>query len=160
MISGLLSTQNTKHNIISKDHKKVSANESLQIHIYYAHPIGTYYTAIENKDLAFLKNKGIITNPRDLNIGSDMFCYLKVVKRNDMVYYRGQTIGVVLEILSALAFGKKVYSIETRKSISKREKDLFVQILNSSIHRESDIYQFKYYFPDDFNNFIKLIGVE
>ena len=84
-------------------------NNGKQTIIYYSHSMQYYDTDTERKDVAFLsklKNSTVI-NPNGMDLqGYDkrsMIPYLITVKRSDAVWYRGSTIGVIAECLTALS---------------------------------------------------------
>ncbi len=160
MISESVMTQKSRHYNITNKHKKITIITNSNNRIYYAHPIQTYNTAIESSDLRFLNGKGKLTNPRSLDIGSDMFSYVRIVKDHDCVWFRGNSIGVVLEVLSALAFRKNVYSLETKKAITEQQITVMVEIFNSFYYKDNDIRRFKAMFPEYYSNFKKLTGDE
>ena len=91
--------------------------------IYYAHSIKYYFSKKEEEDVRYLyKLKCIIINPSDLVFDTEgMTPYLLKVKECDAVYFRGETIGVILEVLTALVQDKKVFSLESKKFISEEK---------------------------------------
>jgi len=125
--------------------------------IYYAHPIDLYFSEIETKDLMFLSQKGVITNPRDIKF-PNMINYIYLVKEHDMVYYRGKTWGVAFEVLSALTFKIPVYSLDIKGTLSKNRYKELVRIFKNSPYYEEDILSFKTEFPDFYHNFLKIIN--
>ena len=50
-----------------------------------------------------------------------MMPYLLKVKECDAIYFRGESIGVILEVLTALVQDKKVFSLESKKLISEEK---------------------------------------
>jgi len=131
------------------------------LHIYYAHSLDLYFTEIEKKDLKYLTSKKFkVVNPRDLNLGKDMFQYLFKVKECDAVWYRGNTIGVALEVITALAMKKPVYSLKTRKKISRSEIAYLVNIYQNNAFIGYDLVLFEKVFPYYCNAFERLIKGE
>jgi len=128
-------------------------------HIYYAHSMCFYDTKTEKEDLKFLKSFKYtkIVNPNGLALGKDMFQYLFLVKQCDAVWYRGYTIGVVFEVLTALAMHKPVYSFETKGKMQEYDISYFVNIFRNNYYFNSDLLAFKVNFPKYYNRFIKLL---
>lgn len=108
--------------------------------IYYAHSLCFYNTETERRDLSFLrKTKCKIINPNGLGLGHSMNPYLKEVEACDVVWYRGDTIGVAVEVLTALALKKSVFSCETEEPISKADFKRFSQLFRYSGFFELDM---------------------
>ncbi len=112
--------------------------------IYYSHSMQYYDTDTERKDMAFLskqKNSTVI-NPNGMDsLGYDkksMIPYLLTVQKSDAVWYRGSTIGVVAECLTAVVLNKKVYSLETRKPITRSEILNFSELFKNNTYCEPD----------------------
>jgi hypothetical protein len=89
--------------------------------IYFSHSLKYYNTEIEKEDLKFLQSLGHVVNPNGKGITGEIFEYLLKVSESDAVWYRGNTIGVAFEVLTALAMRIPVYSLETKQVISKVE---------------------------------------
>lgn len=106
--------------------------------IYYAHSMCFYNTLTEQKDLEFLSSKGTTVNPNGLNLGKSMKPYLITVQKCDSVWHRGDTIGVALEVLTALALDKPVYSLENNAETTDSEKSLFIKVFKNFRYREQD----------------------
>jgi len=123
--------------------------------IYYAHSIELYFSEIETEDLIFLSCKGSVTNPRDIKL-KNMIDYIYLVKDHDVIYYRGATWGVAFEVLSGLAFGIPVYSLDTKRKLSKKQQKEIAEIFKNSIYYEDDVRAFKINFPDYFDNFRRM----
>jgi len=136
-----------------------SKNNGKYSYVYYAHSISFYNTWIEKDDLEFLRSlkHTKIVNPNGLALGKDMFQYLFLVKQCDAVWYRGNTIGVVFEVLTALAMHKPVYSLETKGEIQEYDISYFVNIFRNNYYFNSDLLAFKVNFPKYYNRFIKLL---
>lgn len=98
---------------------------------YYAHPIDTYYTSQEENDLKFISSlfddfNIEIVNPSDKNVQEnfdnwkktkspdehDMRFFKNIIKRCDVLFYRGNTNGVKYEIKKAKELGMETISIE------------------------------------------------
>ena len=127
-----------------KTPSKLTQTEQARTIIYYSHSMQYYDTDTERKDVAFLsklKNSTVI-NPNGMDLlGYDkrsMIPYLITVKRPDAVWYRGSTIGVIAEYLTALSLNKKVYSLEARKPIARSEISNFSEMFKDNIYSESD----------------------
>jgi hypothetical protein len=129
-------------------------------YIYYAHSIKFYNTETERRDLKFLRTvKHVkVLNPNGLALGKDMFRYLFKVKQCDAVWYRGTTIGVVFEVLTALAMGKPVYSLETKDIMNRYEILDFINIFVNNEYVEHDLVRFKKIFPEYYDNFVSMLG--
>ena len=125
--------------------------------IYYSHPMKLYSSDIEKEDLAFLARKGKVTNPRDIEF-LEMIDYIKLLKEHDVVYYRDLHYGVAFEVLSALAFGIPVYSLETKRRISKRLLREIVEVFKNSPYFEEDVEKFKTNFPEFYTKFLDIIN--
>ena len=106
--------------------------------IYYSHSMYYYNTTTEEKDLEFLSSRGTTVNPNGLNLGKSMSPYLKTVQNCDSVWHRGDTIGVAMEVLTALALDKPVYSLESTGKTTASEKSLFISIFKTSGFTEHD----------------------
>jgi len=125
--------------------------------IYYSHPKELYGSDIEKIDLDFLSSKGDVTNPRGYN-ERDMIFYIKLLKEHDVVYYRCLGFGVSFEVLSALAFEIPVYSLETKRSISKSQIKGVVEVFKSSPHFKKDVKAFETNFPEFYDEFLRITG--
>jgi len=132
--------------------------------IYYSHPAYTYFTEIEDLDTEYLsqfqKNfpSARIIYPNQMNdIG--MEAYLKAVNQSDIICYRGNTWGVVFEVLTAIALSKHVSNIEQRRYITKEETLEFVKLFKDNHYSKSDMDLFNLLFPDSYKSFVKLLGV-
>jgi len=127
-------------------------------YIYYAHSIRFYNTQEEKDDLKFLKSQQFkIINPNGLALGKDMFQYLFKVKECDAVWYRGNTIGVVFEVLTALAMKKTVYSLESRDLMNHYEITDFIDIFHHRPYIEQDLSSFEAIFPEYLDNFLRVL---
>jgi|YelNatPaOPRAMG01_1025707.scaffolds.fasta_scaffold13306_5 hypothetical protein len=134
-------------------------NSNKLLHIYYAHSLDLYFTEIEKKDLKYLTSKKFkVVNPRDLNLGKEMIRYLYKVKDCDAVWYRGNSIGVIFEILTALTLRKPVYSLESKKKMSKDEMLNFINTFQNNRYVDNDLFTFEYFFPDYYDDFIKMLN--
>lgn len=115
--------------------------------IYYAHSIRLYNTPTEMNDLDFLNSFGhsITVNPNsnEFNGKSSTKPYLLSVSECDSLWYRGKTIGVLFEVLTALAFDKNVHSLTTKGPISEIEVSDFAGLFKRHRFLESDIILFK-----------------
>jgi len=125
--------------------------------IYYAHPMNLYFSEIETKDLMFLSQKGIITNPRDIKF-ENMIDYINLVKNHNIVYYRGNTWGVAFEIISSISFEIPVYSLATKRKMSKKQYKEIIKSFKDSPYYEEDILSFKNKFPEFYDSFLKIIN--
>lgn len=130
--------------------------------IYYAHSIILYNTSIERNDLDFLNSFGhsITVNPNSngFNGKRSMKPYLLSVSECDSLWYRGKTIGVIFEVLSALAFDKNVHSLTTKGPISEIEVSNFADVFKKHRFLESDIIIFKNLFDTTaYENFRTLL---
>ena len=130
--------------------------------IYYAHSIGLYNTSIERNDLDLLNSMrhSITVNPNsnEFNDKRSMKPYLLSVSECDSLWYRGKTIGVIFEVLSALALNKAVNSLTTKGPISEIEVSDFADIFRNQRFLESDIILFKKLFDSTaFENFSTLL---
>ena len=131
-------------------------------YVYYAHSISFYNTWIEIEDLKFLRSlkHTKVVNPNGLKINSSekfIIPYLQTVEKCDFVCYRGYTIGVVFEVLTALAMHKPVYSLETKGKMQEFDISYFVNIFRNNYYFNSDLLAFKVNFPKYYNRFIKLL---
>jgi hypothetical protein len=97
-------------------------------------------------------------NPNGLRLGKDMFQYLSLVKQCDAVWYRGNTIGVVFEVLTALAMHKPVYSLEAKDIMNRYEILNFIDIFRNNYYIEQDLSLFEANFPEYYDNFVSLIS--
>jgi len=128
-------------------------------YIYYSHSIRYYNTQQEENDIKFLNSKKCkIVNPNGLRLGQDMFQYLYKVKECDAVWYRGNTIGVAFEVLTALAMKKSVYSLESKQIISSYEITNFVNIFWNRYYIKDDLSLFEKIFPEYYSDFISLLS--
>lgn len=110
--------------------------------VYYAHSMFYYNTDLEQSDLYFLKSvSNQIINPNNLKFQGlrSMRPFLMLVSECDSLWYRGSSIGVIFEVLTALAMNKTVNSVETRKPITKNEVNTFVWIFNRDSFRDADV---------------------
>lgn len=81
---------------------------------YYAHPMETYGTEIEEDDLADLKAKGYeVINPNDPALADveGMEPFLELVRESDVVFARGETSGVNYEVHEANKHGITVVAL-------------------------------------------------
>ena len=130
--------------------------------IYYAHSIRLYNTRTEKNDLDFLNSFGhsITVNPNSnvFNGKRSMKPYLLLVSECDSQWYRGETIGVIFEVLSALALDKNVYSLTTKGPISEIEVSDFAALFKKHRFLESDVILFKNLFDSTaYENFRTLL---
>ena len=121
--------------------------------VYYAHSLKFYNTAIEKTDVDFIKSKGFfIVNPNSNQFHSskDMRVYLSAIRKCNAVYYRGSSIGVILEILTAQAMNKSVFKIADSvnkkhrpivcaEPISEYEISKFAYMFNQTSFKDSDL---------------------
>lgn len=119
---------------------KTNLFSNIKHKVYYAHSIRFYNTQTETSDIEFLKTLKYskIINPNGLNLGKSMQPYLLTIQKCDLVWYRGSTIGVVQEVLTALALNKAVYSLETKDLMSHSEISNFIVIFNDSLYSDPD----------------------
>jgi len=130
-------------------------------YIYYSHSISYCNTQQEKNNLKFLRSKKFeIINPNGLGLGKEMYKYLFKVELCDAVWYRGDTIGVALEVITALAMKKPVYSLKTRKKISRSEIAYLVNIYQNNAFIGYDLALFEKVFPYCCNAFERLIKGE
>jgi len=128
-------------------------------YIYYAHSICFYNTKTEKEDLKFLKSKrSKIVNPNGLALGKDMCQYLFKVKECGAVWYRGNTIGVVFEVLTALAMHKPVYSLETKDIMNHYEIMDFIDIFRNNYYTKHDLSLFEANFPEYYADFLSVLN--
>lgn len=130
--------------------------------IYYAHSIGVYNTSNERNDIDFLNSiiHSITVNPNsiDFNGKRSMKPYLLSVSECNSLWYRGKTIGVIFEVLTALALNKAVNSLTTKGPISEIEVSDFADIFKNHRFLESDIILFKKLFDSTaYENFSTLL---
>jgi len=127
--------------------------------VYYSHSIYFYNTKTELQDIIFLKTlkRTKIINPNGLGLGKEMIQYLFLVERSDAVWFRGDTIGVILECLSALAMNKPVYSLQSKDIINDKEIQNFVNAFVSDSFFKHDLERFKAIFTNYYDNLINLI---
>lgn len=108
---------------------------------YYSHSMIFYNTEIEKNDFKYLRSLKLkIVNPNGLGLGNNMHSYLLSVRNCDLVFFRGNTIGVVFEVLVGKALGKPIISLETREEITQEELREFISIFNNNPYRDSDIF--------------------
>lgn len=146
---------------INNQKQQARVNNNRVLKVYYAHSIGYYDTEIEITDIEFLHNlkHSKIVNPNDLDLGHNMFRYLLVVEKCDSVWYRGETIGVVLEVLTALSMGKPVYSVVSGNIISTTEIKTFARIFKLASYYKHDLMQIECIFGSDTHErFLKLLN--
>ena len=87
----------------------------MQKKLYYAHSIELYWTEQEDEDLEFLSQEFpdyLMVNPRHFGYRK-MEKYLALVRSSQLLVYRGETDGVVMEIEEALQNDIPVYSLAT-----------------------------------------------
>lgn len=129
--------------------------------VYYAHSIKFYNTQKELADLKFLSTlKSKIVNPNGMRFEGtrSMKPYLLLVSKCDSVWYRGDTIGVVLEVLIALVLNKTVYSLETRKLMTSTQIDNFIRIFKDNSYCDYDINLVLLWFGQDVSErFIRIL---
>ena len=112
-------------NIISEHTSRQKAPPKNINRAYYAHSTKFYNTAIEKTDVDFIESKGLsVVNPNSnqFHNSNDMEVYLRAIKKCDTVYYRGSSIGVILEVLTALAMNKPVFKIVD--SVNKKQRPI------------------------------------
>jgi len=128
--------------------------------IYYAHSLCFYDTKTEKEDLKFLRSfkRTKIVNPNGLALGKDMFQYLFLIKQCDAVWYRGNTIGVIFEVLTALTMRKHVYSLETKNIMNRSEILVFIDIFLNNEYVDHDLVEFKATFPEHYANFLSVLN--
>jgi len=147
-------------NISVKHGYKRFEHERVKNKAYYSHPIGLYYTEQENEDLKYIVRLGYeAVNPRELEY-EDFFGYVDELRKCDVVFFRGYTSGVVVEVLAALAFRKPVFSLNTNKPIDGEELDFIVDSFNESDFRYRDLERFKLRYPRYFRRFQAVVGVQ
>lgn len=169
MISEPTKVQKSKHNGMSSEHKNISKAKK---NCYYAHSIEFYGTVQEQADIRYLKSLKLkVINPNGLGLGRDMYRYLLKVRHCDSVYFRGNTIGVILEVLTAKALNKPVFSLKTRQPIADNDLNNFIDIFNRNQYRNYDILRLRPsekfpFLPSvevfqtraEYDNFLELIG--
>lgn len=135
--------------------------ENKKLTVYYAHSMEYYNTDIELKDIEMLKSKGYrVINPAKLDFNGNMWAYVDtVVRKSDIVYFRGFTIGVAQEVISALTFNKKCYSCETLKTISKDDKEMLGIVITLNNFYKKDMRNFEIRYPEHFKKYQKVLGV-
>jgi hypothetical protein len=115
--------------------------------IYYAHSIRLYNTPTEMNDLYFLNSFGhsitINPNSNEFKGKRSMKPYLLSVSECNSLWYRGKTIGVIFEVLTALALNKIVISLITKEPISEIEVSDFADLFKKHRFLESDIILFE-----------------
>jgi len=124
--------------------------------IYYSHSLKHYNTEIEKEDLKFLQSLGHVINPNGQGATREIFEYLFMVSECDAVWYRGNTIGVAFEVLTALAMRIPVYSLETRQLINKAERTILIDIFQNSPFID-DLTMFEAMFPQAYPNFLRML---
>ena len=119
-----------------------------------------YGSKTEKEDLEFLKRKGYVTNPADIKEKLPMIHFINLLREHDVVYYRisYRAWGVAFEVVSALAFEIPVYSLETKRKISKKRIKEIVEIFKNSPHFEEDVEAFKNNFTEDYAKFLKVVN--
>ena len=103
---------------------------SEKVKIYYAHPIPTYGSDMEKRDIKFIKSFILgaeVINPSDSKIQKqfeswkkkekteedhDMRFFKKLIEQCDGLIFRGNTSGVRYEIAKANEFGIPIMDIE------------------------------------------------
>lgn len=116
----------------------------------------------ETDDLNYLKTvSSQIVNPNTPKYQRErgMRVFLQLVSECSAIWYRGDSKGVIIEVLSALAIGKPVYSLKSRKRISNQEKSRFKYFFQYQRYYLQDIAEIK----DIFSNKIKnryLLSIE
>jgi hypothetical protein len=140
--------------------KRHTVQKDKPFYIYYSHSMCFYDTKTEKEDLKFLKSfkHAKIVNPNGLGLGRDMIQYLSQVKQCDTVCYRGNTIGVVFEVLTALAMHKPVYSLEAKDIMTHYEILDFINIFVNNDFVKHDLARFKDVFPEYYDNFVSLLS--
>ena len=125
----------------NKNNKVLSIYAKNTYKVYYAHSMSFYNSAIELKDLKFLNPKYNVVNPKDLKFSGNrsMLPYLLTVKDCDIVYYRGNTIGVVIEVLTSLSLHKPVYSLKSKDLMTYNEIKNFATIFNNNPYHNKDL---------------------
>jgi hypothetical protein len=124
--------------------------------IYYSHSLKYYNTEIEKEDLKFLQSLGYVVNPNGKGITGEIFEYLLKVSESDAVWYRGNTIGVAFEVLTALALRIPVYSLETRQLINNAERTILIDVFQNSPFVD-DLVMFEAMFPQAYPNFLRVL---
>ena len=87
----------------------------MQKKLYYAHSINLYWTEQEDEDLEFLSQEFpeyLVVNPRHFGYRK-MEKYLDLVRHSQLLVYRGETRGVLMEVQEALQNDIPVYSLAT-----------------------------------------------
>ena len=87
----------------------------MQKKLYYAHSIELYWTEQEDEDLEFLSQEFpdyLVVNPRHFGYRK-MNKYLDLVRHSQLLVYRGETRGVLMEVQEALQNDIPVYSLAT-----------------------------------------------
>lgn len=131
-------SETVPYNRIIKEYER---NHNSTDKIYYAHSIKYYGSTKEVKDIKYLLKLGrTIINPSDFVFDTDgMTPYLLMVKDCDAIYFRGETIGVIFEVLIALVLGKKVFSLESKKLISEEKIKSFSYLFFQSSVFDDDL---------------------
>jgi len=124
--------------------------------IYYSHSLHYYNTDTEREDLKFLQSLGHVINPNGKGITGEIFEYLLKVSESDAVWYRGNTIGVAFEVLTALAMRIPVYSLETKQRISKAERTTLIDTFRNSPFID-DLVMFEAIFPQAYPDFLRVL---
>jgi len=124
--------------------------------IYYAHSLSFYNTEIEKEDLKFLQSLGHVVNPNGKGITGEIFEYLLKISESDALWYRGNTIGVAFEVLTALAMHIPVYSLETKQLINKAERTILIDTFQNSPFID-DLVMFEAMFPQAYPNFLRVL---
>lgn len=89
--------------------------------IYYAHSISSYDTAQEEFDIAQIKNSfnGDVVNPKTIQ-SKNMSDYYREIKKCDAIVFRGNTFGIISEVIFSMLTGKKIIDAELMQGISRR----------------------------------------
>ena len=87
----------------------------MQKKLFYAHSVKLYWTEQEDEDLEFLYQEFpdcLVVNPRHFSYRK-MEKYLDLVRHSQLLVYRGETQGVLMEVQEALQNDIPVYSLAT-----------------------------------------------
>lgn len=123
--------------------------------VYYAHSMAMYGTDIEAQDIKMLENNGYkVINPAILEL-HDMWAYVDIVySKADMVYYRGYTIGVAQEVISALIFKKQVFKCSNKEKITSNDKENLISLIINNNFLRKDLFNFKTRYPDYYKSYL------
>jgi len=137
--------------------KKQLKRTPVKSFIYYSHSFHFYNSEIERADIEFLQSQGEAYNPNGRGRTRAISEYLLAVSESDVVWYRGNTIGVAFEVLTALALQIPVFSLETKQRINKAEITILIDTLRNSPSFSDDLVLFEAMFPHAYPNFLRVL---